>query len=99
MQPYALCKDFGHPTHICPEIDELKKIMKASNTLVTSNFPKGAKAIPLHSKEVRTSHACTICDKYGHYTHHCPNIPELQKTLKGIIQTMNNESVAPTPSP
>lgn len=94
VQPCILYEEFRHLTHICHEIDELKTIMNASRTLVAPTPPKGAKVIPLCNKEVCTNHVCTICDKYGHYTHHYPNIPEIQKTLKVLIQTNDNEPIA-----
>jgi hypothetical protein len=29
-------------------------------------------------KNLRTNFPCAICGEYGHYTHHCPQIPDLQ---------------------
>ena len=32
-------------------------------------------------KSLRTNHSCALCDVYGHYSHHCPDLPEYRIAL------------------
>ena len=32
-------------------------------------------------KSLRTNHPCTLCDVYGHYSHHCPDLPDFRLAL------------------
>ena len=34
-----------------------------------------------HDKSLRTNHSCALCDVYGHYSHHCPDLPEYRIAL------------------
>ena len=34
-----------------------------------------------HNKSLRTNHSCALCDVYGHYSHHCPDLPEYRASL------------------
>ena len=32
-------------------------------------------------KSLRTNHPCALCDVYGHYSHHCPDLPDFRLAL------------------
>ena len=75
LQPCALCDIVGHPTNICLELDELKPLLSSKRNFVATISRKKEPATKHQGKALRTNHACTICNNYGHYTHHCPEIP------------------------
>ena len=71
----AICDVTGHPTHICLELDELKPLLHCEAGTSTWHSHKKELATKITSKPLHTNHACTIYDTYGHYNHHCPEIP------------------------
>ena len=78
---YAICDVTGHPTHICPELDELKPLLGCEAGTSTRHSHKKELATKSTGKPLHTNHACTVCDTYGHYTHHFPEIPWYRDTL------------------
>ena len=89
-----------HPTHICPELDELKPLLGCEADISKWHSHKKELATKSIGKPLRTNHACDICDTYGHYTHHCPEIPRYRDALHAIersyqedpsIQSINDE--------
>ena len=44
-------------------------------------------------KSLRTNHSCALCDVYGHYSHHCPDLPEFRLALFD----MNNPELETAP--
>ena len=40
----------------------------------------------VRNKELRTNHACALCGLYGHYSHHCQELPEFQMALADLCQ-------------
>ena len=37
--------------------------------------------LKLRDKSLRTNQSCALCGVYGHYSHHCPNLPEYRAAL------------------
>jgi len=71
-QPYTLCETVGHPTNRFLELNKLKALLHAPKAPVNPPPPTGEKSMPTCLKTLHTNHACAICIKYDHYTHHCP---------------------------
>jgi hypothetical protein len=46
---------------------------------------------PPCNKTLCTNFTCAICSQYGHYTHHCPDLPQFQDKLGAIHQTTLQE--------
>ena len=44
-------------------------------------------------KSLHTNHSCALCDVYGHYSHHCPDLPEYRLALF----EMNNLNIEMAP--
>ena len=44
-------------------------------------------------KSLRTNHPCALCDVYGHYSHHCPDLPDFRLALhvlnNPVLETEN----------
>ena len=40
----------------------------------------------VRNKALRTNHACALCGLYGHYAHHCQDLPEFQIALADLRQ-------------
>ena len=36
------------------------------------------------NKELRKNHACALCGLYGHFSHHCQDLPEFQMALADL---------------
>jgi hypothetical protein len=95
--PCALCEKDGHPTNKCPSLPELRNLIqlpRAPPPLVASSSTVTVSP-NTSSKGMRTKFACTICSEYGHYTHHCPTLPQFRQTLTTVRQRFQQE---PTPS-
>ena len=44
-------------------------------------------SVPIvRNKSLRTNHACTLCSLYGHYSHHCQDLPEFRMDLVDLHQ-------------
>lgn len=84
--PCALCEVVGHPTNMCPKLDEVQTLLHAPKAPVNPPPPIGDKITPAHYKAFHTNHACAICMEYWHYTHHCPKIPRYQDALGARTQ-------------
>ena len=80
----AICDVVSHPTHIFPEMDELKPLLGSEAKIATPQSLKKELGTKGKGKALRTNHACIICSNYGHYTHHCPEIPRYKDTLHAI---------------
>jgi hypothetical protein len=95
--PFALCEKDGHPTNKCPSLPELRNLIQlnqAPSPLVASSST-AATSPNTSSKGLRTKFACAICSEYGHYTHHCPVLPQFRQTLTTVRQSFQQE---PSPS-
>ena len=71
----AICDVIGHPTHIYPELDELKPLLGSETYIVMPRSHKKEPATKGKGKALRTNHAFSICNNYRNYTHHYPEIP------------------------
>ena len=40
----------------------------------------------VRNKSLRTNHACALYGLYGHYSHHCQDLPEFQMDLDDLRQ-------------
>ena len=40
----------------------------------------------VRKNSLRTNHACTLCDFYGHYSHHCQDLSEFRMALFNLRQ-------------
>jgi hypothetical protein len=91
--PCALCEKDGHQTNNCPSLPKLRNVIPLSQTPSTLATVASIVAPASHSssKGLRTKFACTICSKYGHYTHHFPALPRFQQTLATIRHSFQNE--------
>ena len=38
----------------------------------------------VRNKALRTNHACTLCGLYGHYSHHCQDLPKFRMALADL---------------
>jgi hypothetical protein len=95
--PCALCEKDGHPTNKCPSLPELRNLIQLNQTpspFITSSST-AATSPNISSKGLRTKFACAICSEYGHYTHHCPALPQFRQTLIAVRQSFQHE---PNPS-
>jgi hypothetical protein len=92
--PCALCKKYGHPTHRCPSIPELRNPIPLNPTPSPLATIASTAATSPNSSSTgpRTKFACAICSSYGHYTHHCPSIPYVRHTLAAARHTYLPES-------
>jgi hypothetical protein len=90
--PCALCEKEGHQTNNCPSLPELQNLIPINQTPTTptTTASPAATTQPSSSKGLRTKFACTICSKYGHYTHHCPALPRFRQTLADVRQNFQN---------
>ena len=59
----------------------------------------------VRNKALRTNHACALCSLYGHYSHHCQDLPKFRMALADLRQhsleseiTMIKEVHPPPPS-
>jgi hypothetical protein len=75
--PCALCEKEGHQTNNCPSLPELRNLIPLNHTppMLTTTASPTTTTPPSSSKGLRTKFACAICLEYGHYTHHCPELP------------------------
>lgn len=80
----AICNVIGHPTHICPELDELKPLLGSETEIMMPRSRKKEPTTKAKGKVLRTNHACTLCNNYGHYTHNFPEIPRYRDALHAI---------------
>ena len=71
----AICDVVDHPTHIFPDLDDLKLLLSSKVDIVTPHSRKKEPTTKGKGKALCTNHACALCGNYGHYTHHCPQIP------------------------
>ena len=84
--PYVLCEVVGNHTNMCPKLDELKGLLHAPKVLVNPPPPTRENTTLARNKALHINHACAICTKYGHYTHHFPKIPRYQNALGALTQ-------------
>ena len=56
------------------------------------SLPDAAKS---KNKALCTNHPCALCDVYGHYSHHCPELPRFRDAL----QALRKLDVSSTPEP
>ena len=70
----AICDVVGHPTHICPELDELKPLLGSEIDILMPCSRKKEPTTKGKGKVLRTNHACVLYNNYGHYTNHFPEI-------------------------
>jgi hypothetical protein len=61
--------------------------------VVELTLPDSAKK---RNKALHTNHPCALCDTYGHYSHHCPELPKLKDALAVIHQIDAIPKVAST---
>ena len=80
----AICDVIGHPTHICPELDELKPLLGYEAGTSTWRPHKKELSTKSTRKMLRTNHACVLCDTNGNYIHHFPEIPWYRDALHMI---------------
>ena len=66
----TICDVIGHPTHICPELDELKPLLGSETDIAMLRSRKKEPTTKGKGKALHTNHACTLCNNFGHYTHH-----------------------------
>ena len=90
----AICDVVGHPTHIFPELDELKPLLNSKADITTPCSSKKEPATKGKGKAFHANHACTICSNYGHYTHHFPEIPRYRDTLHAIEGSYQEDPLA-----
>ena len=63
-------------------------------------------SVPIvRNNSLRTNHACALCELYGHYSHHCQDLPEFRMALADLCQhyleyeiTLIKEVHSPPPS-
>ena len=86
VPPCAICKQQGHTTQNCPEILVIHAHLDAMD--MNENIPVvELPTMPLvKNKALRTNHACALCDLYGHYSHHCQDLPEFRLALTDLRQ-------------
>jgi hypothetical protein len=99
--PCVLCEKDGHPTNKCPSLPELRNLIQLNQTpspFVTLSST-AATSPNISSKGLRTKFACAICSEYGHYTHHCPALPQFRQTLVAVRQSFQHEPSPATSSP
>ena len=96
----AICDFTGHPTHICLELDELKPLLGCEAGTLTRRTHKKEIATKSTVKPLRTNHTRALCETYGNYTHHCPEILRYKDALHAVeksyqedpsIQSINDE--------
>jgi hypothetical protein len=91
--PCVLCEKDGHPTKKFPSLPELHNLIqlpRAPPPLVTSSSTTPISQ-NISSKGLRIKFACAICSEYGHYTHHCPMLPQFRQTPTAICQSFQQE--------
>jgi len=64
IPPYALCEVVGHPTNVCPKLDDLKALLHAPKVPVNPPPPTRENTTPSHNKALHTNHTCIICAEY-----------------------------------
>ena len=87
----AICNVVGHPTHIYPELDELKLLLSSKVDIATPHSCKKEPATKIQGKSLCTNNACTICNNYGHYAHHFLEISRYRDTLHAIEQSYQED--------
>jgi hypothetical protein len=90
--PCALCEKEGHPTNRCPSLPELRNLIQlpraTTSPMASSSTPNTTTmSSTTGNKGLRTKFACAICSEYGHYTHHCPTLPQFRQTLAAVHQS------------
>jgi hypothetical protein len=95
--PCVLCEKYGHPTNKCPSLPKLCNLIqlpRAPPPLITSSSTITI-SLNINIKGLRTKFSCAICLEYGHYTHHCPMLPQFRQMLTTARQIFQQE---PTPT-
>ena len=87
----AICDVTGHPTHICPELGELKPLLGCEAGTSKRRSHKKELATNNTGKLLCTNHACALYDTYGHYTHHFPEIPRYRGSLHAIERSYQED--------
>ena len=81
-------------------MDELKPLLGCKAGTSKQHSHKKELATKITGKPLCTNNACALCDTYGHYTHHCLEIPWYRDALHAIersyqedpsIQSINDE--------
>jgi hypothetical protein len=98
--PCVLCKKDGHPTNKFPSLPDLHNLIQlprapppliASSSIATISQNTS-------NKGLQTKFACAICSEYGHYTHHCPALPQFRQTLVAVHQSFQQNPSTSTSS-
>ena len=101
IPPFALCDLSGHATNNCPSLPELLELMNvddleldASTLVVYVSLPELSSK---RNKSLWTNHPCALCDNFGHYSHHCPQLLQFRAALAMGHQVYTMPLVAPPP--
>jgi hypothetical protein len=71
-------------SYLAFEVTPLLATLPSTSTATT-------KSSTTHNKGLQTKFYCAICSEYGHYTHHCPALPQSCQTLVAIHHTSRSE--------
>jgi hypothetical protein len=93
--PCALCKKDGHPTNKCSSLPELRNLIQLPRVTTPLVASSNSPSTTIGGKGLRTKFTCSICSKYGHYTHHFPMLPHFWQMLVAVCQSFQEE---PLPS-
>ena len=78
VPPCVICKQQGHPTQNCPKIPVIHVHLDAMDTNENILVVELPTAPVVKNKELRTNYACTLWGLYGHYSHHCQDLPKFE---------------------
>jgi len=65
------------------------------NTLPPTNKVTLPDAAKNKNKALRTNHPYALCNVYGHYSHHCINLPWFQDALQALRQLAISSALEP----
>jgi hypothetical protein len=94
--PCTLCDREGHPTKKFPTLPELHNLIqlpKENRVLSTalSTSTATTESSTTRKKGTQTNFSCAIFSEYGHYTLHCPTLPQFHQKLATIRHTSRLE--------
>jgi hypothetical protein len=95
--PCTLCKKYEHPINKFPSLPELCNLIQLPREpppLVASSSTT-AISPNTNRKGLGTKFASAIYSKYGHYTHHCPALPQFWQMITTVRHRFQQE---PTPT-
>ena len=84
VPPCAICEQRGHPTQNFPKIPVICAHMDSMDTNENIPVVELPTAPVVKNKALRTNHACALCDLYGHYSHHCQDLPKFRMALADL---------------